>query len=101
MIYLKTIILAVALYIFLRSVSSIFSLFANKEKIKIIFLRLFPVIEMILWFAYAFWASHQLFKDLPVYPLLAGTMIIVRVIIFGWYLLRDFISGILLKSENA
>ena len=101
MIYLKTLILAVALFIFLRSVASIFHLTANKGKIRIIFLRLFPVIEMLLWVSYAFWATHQLFNDLTVYPLLTGSMIIVLVIILGWYLLRDFFSGIILKAENA
>ena len=101
MMYLKTLILAVALYIFLRSVSSIFHLLANKGRIRIIFLRLFPVIEMFLWISYAFWATHHLFNDLTVYPLLTGSMIIVLAIIFGWYLLRDFISGMIIKSENA
>lgn len=101
MIYLKILGIALALFILLRSLTSLFAILPSSKAIRTVFLRIFPVVEMLLWLTYVFWASHQLFKDLSVYPLLAGSMIIVFVAIFGWYLLRDFISGIILKAENA
>ncbi len=101
MIYIRIFILAAALYIFLRSVSALFRLLTGKRKLRYIFLRVFPVVEIILWISFAFWVSHQLFSESDIYPLLTGSMIVVLTAIFGWYFLRDFITGIILKAENA
>jgi small-conductance mechanosensitive channel len=62
---------------------------------------MFQVVEMILWFTFAFWASHKMFMHLPIYNLLTAGMALLLIAIVGWYLLRDFISGIILKAENG
>ncbi|HBH83971.1 MAG: hypothetical protein A2X05_15230 [Bacteroidetes bacterium GWE2_41_25] len=99
--YLKILAIALALFLFLRLVSSFVPVLISNKKIRMAFRRIFPVIEMLMWISYIFWASHQMFYHLPVYNLLTGSMIIVITAIFGWYLLRDFISGIILKAENG
>lgn len=43
----------------------------------------------------------QLFIGMAAYPILTGSLIILLVGLFGWYFLRDFVSGIILKAENA
>lgn len=101
MIYLKIIGIALALFVVLRYISSVIPVLANKTRIRNASLRFFPVAEMIIWVYYIFWASHQLFEDIGSYPLITGSLIITLVAIFGWYLLRDFISGIILKAENT
>lgn len=101
MMYLKIFALALVLFVFLRSLSSLFTILPGNRISRIVFLRIFPVFEMLLWISYVFWASHQLFNELDVYPILSGSITIVFITIFGWYLLRDFISGIILKAENA
>jgi len=101
MIYIKILALAIALIIFLRAASYLLSVIAIQRRIKIILLRIFPVVEMFLWISYIFLASHRLFKDIAVYRLLTGSMIIVLIVIVGWYVMRDFISGIILKAEYA
>ncbi len=101
MIYLKIIFLALALFVLLRSLSAILSVLTINSKIKKIFLKIFPVFEMFLWLSYALWALYYLFHDSAVYPVLSGAIVIVLVAVFGWYLLRDFISGVILKAENA
>ncbi len=101
MIYLEVIAVAVALFIILRFVSSYFPVLTGNRKIRKIFLKYFPVVELLSWLAYIFWAFDQLLIGLAAYHLLTGSLIIVIVAIFGWYFLRDFISGIILKSENA
>lgn len=101
MIYIEVFAVALALYLILRFVSTYFRMLTGKRKIRKIFLKIFPVIQMFLWFAFAFWAFDQLFIGMVAYPVLTGSLIILMVGLFGWYFLRDFISGIILKAENA
>jgi small-conductance mechanosensitive channel len=101
MIYLKILLLALVLFITLRYISWFFNVLHYRQKIRMAFLRIFPLVEMTIWFSFIFWSSGQLFEDITVYPLLTGSMIVIIVVIVGWYLLRDFISGIILKAENA
>lgn len=99
--YLKILAIALALFVILRSVSSFVPILISSKKNRMAFRRIFPVIEMLLWISYIFWAFHQLFYHLTVYDLATGSMIIVIAALFGWYLLRDFFSGIILKAENG
>jgi small-conductance mechanosensitive channel len=101
MIYLKILALALVLFVFLRSLSYIFAILPGNKLSRIVFLRIFPIYEMLLWISYVLWASNQLFNDLDFYPLLIGSIIVVFVALFGWYMLRDFVSGFILKAENA
>lgn len=101
MIYLEVLSLAIALFLLLRFVSSYFHVLTGNLKIRKIFLKFFPVIEMLSWLIYIFWAFDQLLIGMAAYHLLTGSLIVVIVVLFGWYYLRDFISGIILKSDNA
>ena len=101
MIYIEVFTVAIALYLILRFVSTYFSVLTEKRKIRKIFLKVFPVVQMLLWFAFVFWAIEQLFIGRVTYPVLTGSLIFLMVSLFGWYFLRDFISGIILKAENA
>ncbi len=101
MIYIEVFAVAIALYLILRFVSTYFCVLTGNRKIGEIFHKIFPVVQMLLWFAFAFWAFEQLFAGKVAYPILTGSLIIMMVGLFGWYFLRDFISGIILKAENA
>lgn len=101
MIYIEVFAVAIALYLLVRFVSTYFRVLTEKRKIRKIFLKVSPVVQMLLWFAFAFWAFDQLFIGMVAYPILTGSLIILMVGLFGWYFLRDFISGIILKAENA
>ncbi|MFO7658924.1 MAG: mechanosensitive ion channel [Bacteroidales bacterium] len=101
MIYMKVFAVAIALYLILRFISTYFRVLTEKRKIRKIFLKIFPVAQMLLWVVFAFWAFEQLFIGRVAYPVLTGSLIILMVGLFGWYFLRDFISGIILKAENA
>lgn len=101
MIYIKVFAIAVALFLMLRLVSFYFPILNGKRKARKIFLKTFPVAQMILWATYTFWAFNQLFTGRMAYPILTGSLIILMVCLFGWYFLRDFVSGIILKSENS
>lgn len=101
MIYLEIFAIAVTLYLALRFVSTYFRVLTGKRKIRQVFLKVFPVVQMFLWMVYAFWAFDRLFYGMVAHPILIGSSIVLMVILFGWYFLRDFVSGIILKAENA
>lgn len=101
MIHIEVFAFAIALYLIVRFVSIYFRVLTGKRKIRNIFLKFFPLVQMFLWFAFAFWAFEQMFFGMATYPILIGSLIILLICLFGWYFLRDFISGIILKAENA
>ena len=99
--YLEVLAIALALFIILRFVANYFPVLASRKNIRTIFFKLFPVVEMLAWLAYVFWALDQIFIEIEAYQMLIESFILVVVLIFGWYFLRDFVSGIILKIENA
>lgn len=99
--YIKVFAIAIVFFVILRLVSSYFPVLTGKRKIRKVFLKVFPVVQMFFWVAFAFWAFDQLFHTMAVYPILTGSLIILMVVLIGWYFLRDFVSGIILKAENA
>ncbi|MFO7656615.1 MAG: mechanosensitive ion channel, partial [Bacteroidales bacterium] len=101
MTYIKVFAVATALFVILRLVSAYFPVLTGKRKIRKVFLKVFPVVQMLLWATYAFWAFDQLLNRIAVYPILTGSLIVLMVALIGWYFMRDFISGIILKTENA
>lgn len=101
MIYIEVFAVAIALYLIQRFVSTYFCVITGKQRIRQIFLKIFPVAQMLLWVGFAFWAFEQLFIGRVAYPVLIGSLVILMVGLFGWYFLRDFIAGIILKAENA
>ena len=101
MIYIEVFAVAIALYVILRFVCTYFPVVVGKRGIRKIFLKGYPVAQMIIWFAFAFWALKHLYFGMVGYPILIGSSIILLVGLFGWYFLRDFISGIILRAENA
>lgn len=101
MIYFEIFAIAVALYLILRFISTNFRILTAKRNLRKVFLKIFPVVQMFSWMVYAFWVFDRIFIGTVAYPILIGSIIILMVVLFGWYFLRDFISGIILKAENA
>lgn len=64
------------------------------------FLRILPVVELIVWLLFALWLFKGFFSEWQGYT---AIMIVFTAIIFGlagWYFFRDFIAGVVLKAEN-
>jgi small-conductance mechanosensitive channel len=99
--YILIFAVAVALYLILSLVFSFLNILAGKRKIRRFFLRIFPLAQMLLWAIYVYWAFLQLFIGMVAFPILIGSVIVLMVVLIGWYFMRDFVSGIILRSENA
>ncbi|OIP82125.1 MAG: hypothetical protein AUK44_08520 [Porphyromonadaceae bacterium CG2_30_38_12] len=101
MIYLIVLSVAVVLYLILKVISLLPNLIKTKRKFSSFFLRIFHVVQLLLWVAYAFWGFVQLFSEMVVFPFLIASLIALMVALLGWYFVRDFVVGTILKFENA
>jgi len=61
--------------------------------------RYFPLVEMVFWALFIFWSCDVLFNGSPFYPYLIFLLIVLVVVFFSWFFLRDYIAGIQLKSR--
>jgi len=101
MIYFKIFLLALALYIFLRFTWSHLPILLENKKVKPFILRLFPVLEFFVWVGFIIWSSSLLFGSFAAYSFIMAFVVVIILIILAWYLLRDLVSGFILRSENG
>jgi len=72
---------------------------ARKSALKPVVIKLFPLVELGAWLAYAFWAVWVLFGSMRYYDLVVGAMAGLLLFAIAWFVFRDFFSGMMLKSE--
>ncbi len=97
--YLRYIFLAVLLFLILRFIPKISKKILKKQRLKNRFLKFFPVIEFLIWAAFLFRTVNQLLGDKFYFTTLIYGIVIVILIFIGFYVLRDFAAGLLLKTE--
>lgn len=101
MIYFKIPLLALALFLVLRFSNLYLPRFLNNKKVKSFVMKLFPAIELFVWVGFVIWSFTQLFANSPAYNIIITCLIILLLAILAWYLLRDVVSGFILRSENG
>lgn len=101
MIYFKIGIIAAVLYISLRVLRIALSAFLPGERSKDIYLKAFPLAELALWSALFFWALHQLLGEARIYPFVTAIIVIVLILVTGWYFLRDVVAGVILRADSV
>lgn len=69
------------------------------NRIHQLFQRILPVVEFSLWFLYIIWALNGIFSHWGFYDILMYAVIISIIIGIGWFIAKDFIAGVVLKSE--
>lgn len=95
---INTIIVAIALIVLLRGGRYFLNLVTRNKQYHSYVLRIFPWVEVILWFIFIFWTISLHFANTGIYPLLSGSMALAFVLLFGWFVLRDFFSGAVMRS---
>jgi small-conductance mechanosensitive channel len=100
MMFLQVPALAIVLLLILRTFQLLFLKVVASTRYRHFFLKWFPVFEISLWLIYVFWALVTLFGDSSSYSFISASFIIVILAVCGWYFLRDFIAGFILRSEN-
>ena len=97
---IEFLVLVLLLYIILRVAVKIIS-YINVFRKPYIFIKKFlPVVDLTALVIITFWILYRFFKDSDLLPIIMAIVALIFVSLFGWLWGRDFIAGIILKSEN-
>lgn len=99
MIFIQVPALAIVLFIVSRGFQLLFSRVASPRYRKL-FSRWFPLLEIGMWVVFLFWAVNELSYEVKM-NFMSMVLIVVVMAVLGWYFLRDFMAGFILRSENA
>ncbi|MBS4012701.1 MAG: mechanosensitive ion channel family protein [Bacteroidetes bacterium] len=101
MTLLTIIFLGIVLFISMRVIIYFTGFAIRGTRISNTIIRVIPVVEFSLWTVFLFWAAYVLFDEYSFMPSLLTVMGLILCLAIGWYIVRDLISGMILKSENA
>ncbi len=60
-----------------------------------------PIVELVVWVAFVFWSTAYTLSQKSYYPVLVVVLVVVLVTLLSWFLVRDFIAGVLFKSQQV
>ncbi len=89
-----------SVYILIRIIAKFTSYIKPFRKSYIFLKKILPIIDLTLAVIITFWIIKRIIGDTDVLPIvtLAVTLILVSLLVWFWG--RDFVAGIILKSEN-
>ncbi len=94
-------IIGLLLFICLRVAVRLIKIVPSDKPYAKTLLYLFPVLEFVLWTLFLFWVLFHLFKGQFYYPALITSLILVLVAFISWFVIKDFIAGLIFKAENT
>ncbi|MGM0573484.1 MAG: mechanosensitive ion channel domain-containing protein [Bacteroidota bacterium] len=63
--------------------------------------RFLPLAELVIWIVYVFWGVHLFFGHYAYYDLIILVMAVLLIAGLAWYVFRDFLAGVLIKTEKV
>lgn len=60
-----------------------------------------PVVELLAWITYLFWGALILFGNHVYYDLIVAVMAVLIIFGLAWFVFRDIMAGVLLKTEKS
>ena len=97
---LYIVILGFALFFALQLINRLARLIPGESQWRNLLLRSLPLLEFVVWISFAFWSARIVFSGLPYQGVVESAMAVVLILALGWYVLRDFLHGILIKTES-
>ncbi len=61
--------------------------------------RFFPIAELIFWSIYSVWSANFMFKESSYLLYINILIITLSFVLFSWFFIKDFISGVQIKSR--
>lgn len=98
--YLRLFLVALLIFIFFRGATMFFRLAPLRRYVRLYGSNLLPVAELLSWMAWLIWSVSKLYNEYKVSALLTIGVITIVLVIPMWYLLRDFLYGIVLKLQG-
>jgi len=97
---IEFLVFVLLIYILLRVAVKIIS-YINVFRKPYIFIKKFlPIVDLTILVLITFWILYRTFKDSDLLPIIMAIVALIFVSLIGWLWGRDFIAGIILKSEN-
>jgi hypothetical protein len=94
------VLIGILVYVILKAINTL-SIYINKKYAKWTRkLNLIPAVEFISWLVFIFWAIDFLFKNKMYYQYLVISIVIIVVVFLAWFVVKDFIAGIVFKVQN-
>jgi small-conductance mechanosensitive channel len=94
------IVFILLIYLFLRVLAKIASYINPFKKSYFIVKRILPIIDLATVAIVIFWITFRIFRDSEALPIITSVVAIILLGLLGWFWGRDFVAGIILKSEN-
>ena len=88
------------IYIVIRALAKIASYIKPFKKSYIIVKRILPIIDLATLAIVIFWITFRIFRYSDALPIITSVVAIIILGLLGWFWGRDFVAGIILKSEN-
>ena len=95
------VITGLLLIILFRVLNQIAKVLIKKTRLRKGALRILPLAELVAWTAFSFWGVFVIFGQHHYYDLIVVIMAILVVFGLAWFVFRDFLAGVLLRSEKA
>lgn len=97
---LIVLIIGIAVYFLLKVITTANSYLLKKYTKWTHKLNFIPALEFITWLIFIFWAIDYLFKNKMYYQYLVISIVIIVVGFLAWFVVKDFIAGIVFKVQN-
>ena len=88
------------IYILLRVALKVISYISVLRKPYLFIKKFVPLVDLAILITVTFWFTSWIFRDSDLLPIIIAIVALILLSLFGWLLGRDFIAGIILKSEN-
>lgn len=94
-----TILMALSIMVLLRGSWYFFNLATRKKVAHQYLIKIFPWIEVFMWVTFAFWTISYTMADNRSYYLVMSALAVVLIAVLGWFVIKDFIAGAVLRSD--
>lgn len=97
---IEFIVFILLVYVLLRILAKTTNYIKPFRKFYILVIKILPIIDLATAATVVFWIIYRIFRDSDALPYITSVVAIILLGLLGWFWGRDFVAGIILKSEN-
>ncbi len=95
------VVVGILLFLAFRLLNTLGKALAGKKLIQTGVKGFLPVVELVAWVAFSFWGVLIFFGGHLYYDLIVGIMAVLLIFGLAWFVFRDILAGVLLKTEKS
>ncbi len=97
---IKIFFAAILLYFIIRLLQRSFKILHHKYGPQIPYQKFFPALEMLIWASFIYWSLKEAISEPLYYSIFFIAISLILFIWIGWYFGRDYIAGIIWRSQD-